>query len=174
VDEDDMLAIGKTWMAKKEDITSRDWYVVDADAQVVGRLATQIATVLMGKHKPGYTPHVDTGDCVIVLNCERVRFSGSSMQHARIPYLTTKMAKKEYDRFTGFPGGHRVRTAVETWERRPEQLLREAVRRMLPKNKIGRHMLMKLRIFKGNEHPHQAQNPQPMPAHLMPAGRKKS
>ncbi|MFM7862819.1 MAG: uL13 family ribosomal protein, partial [Planctomycetaceae bacterium] len=96
-----MLALGKTWMAKKEEVAGREWFVVDGDNQVVGRLATQIATVLMGKHKPGYTPHVDTGDYVIVVNCERVRFSGSPMQHAEIPYLTTKMATKEYARFTG-------------------------------------------------------------------------
>lgn len=163
-----MLALGKTSMVRKEDVYDRDWYVVDADNHVVGRLATQIATVLMGKHRPEYTPHVDGGDYVIVLNCERVRFSGSAMQHARVPYLTTKMAKKEYARFTGFPGGRRVRSAVETWEKRPEMLLREAVRRMLPKNKLGRHMLAKLRIFTGTDHPHQAQQAKPFPPHLMP------
>lgn len=169
-----MLAIGKTWMAKKEEVTSREWFVVDADGQIVGRLATRIATILMGKHRADYTPHVDVGDCVIVLNCERVKFSGNSMQHAKIPYLTTKMAQKSYDRFTGFPGGRRVRSAVETWEKRPDQLIREAVRRMLPKNKLGRQMLKKLRIFKGTEHPHQAQNPKPLPAHLMPKAKGKS
>lgn len=169
-----MLAIGKTWMAKKEEVENRDWFIVDADSQVVGRLATQIATVLMGKHKAGYTPHVDTGDYVIVTNCDRVRFTGNAMQHAKVPYLTTKMAKKEYDRYTGFPGGRRVRTAVETWEHRPEMLIKEAVRRMLPKNKLGRHMLKKLRIFRGTEHPHQAQKPQPFPAHLMPKAKVKA
>jgi len=169
-----MLAIGKTWMAKKEEVDNRDWFIVDADSQVVGRLATQIATVLMGKHKAGYTPHVDTGDYVIVTNCDRVRFTGNAMQHTRVPYLTTKMAKKEYDRYTGFPGGRRVRTAVETWERRPEMLIKEAVRRMLPKNKLGRHMLKKLRIFRGTEHPHQAQKPQPFPAHLTPKAKVKA
>ena len=169
-----MLAIGKTWMAKKEEVTSRDWFVVDADNQIVGRLATRIATVLMGKHKACYTPHVDVGDCVIVLNCERVRFSGNSMQHASIPYLTTKMASKSYARFTGYPGGRRVRTAVETWQKRPELLIHEAVSRMLPKNKLGRQMLKKLRIFKGTDHPHQAQNAVPMPEHLMPPVKSKA
>ncbi len=165
-----MLAIGKTWMAKKEvvDEAGRDWFVVDADGHIVGRLATQIATVLMGKHKPTYTAHVDTGDCVIVLNCERIRFTGNAMQHTRIPYLTTKMAKKSYDRFTGYPGGLRQRSAVETWEKRPDQLLSEAVRRMLPKNKLGRQMLKKLRVFVGTNHPHQSQLPKPFPAHLLP------
>lgn len=165
-----MLAIGKTWMAKKEvvDEKGRDWFLVDADGHIVGRLATQIATVLMGKHKPEYTPHVDTGDCVIVVNCERIRFTGNSMQHVRIPYMTTKMAKKSYARYTGFPGGYRQRTAVETWEKRPDQLVHEAVRRMLPKNKLGRQMLKKLRVFVGSNHPHQSQLPKPFPAHLLP------
>jgi len=166
-----MLAIGKTWMAKKEEVNDREWFVIDADNHVVGRLATQIATVLMGKHKPGYTPHVDTGDFVIVLNCGRVRFTGNSMQHEDVPYLTTKMAKKEYARYTGFPGGRRVRTAVETVQTRPELLIQEAVRRMLPKNKLGRHMLKKLRIFVGTEHPHQSNQPKPFPAHLLPANK---
>jgi large subunit ribosomal protein L13 len=165
-----MLAIGKTWMAKKEvvDGEGREWFVVDADGHIVGRLATQIAMVLMGKHKPTYTAHVDVGDCVIVLNCERIRFTGNSMQHNRIPYLTTKMAKKNYSRFTGFPGGHRTRSAIETWEKRPDQLVSEAVRRMLPKNKLGRQMLKKLRVFVGTNHPHQSQLPKPFPAHLLP------
>ena len=163
-----MLAIGKTWMAKKEEYGNPEWFVIDADAHIVGRLASRIATVLMGKHKANYTPHVDTGGGVIVLNCDRVRFSGKSVQHAKVPYMTTKMAKKSYDRYTGFPGGLRSRTAVETWEKRPDQLLKEAVRRMLPKNKLGRQMLTKLRIFTGTEHPHQAQCPKPFPAHLVP------
>ncbi|MBC7967148.1 MAG: 50S ribosomal protein L13 [Fuerstia sp.] len=163
-----MLAIGKTWMAKKEESDNHEWYVIDADAHIVGRLASRIATVLMGKHKPNYTAHVDTGGCVIVLNCERIRFSGNSVQHSKVPYMTTKMAKKKYDRYTGFPGGLRTRSAVETWEKRPDQLLSEAVRRMLPKNKLGRQMLTKLRVFVGTDHPHQAQAPKPFPAHLVP------
>ena len=98
-----MLAIGKTWMAKKEESDNHEWYVIDADAHIVGRLASRIATVLMGKHKPNYTAHVDTGGCVIVLNCERIRFTGNSVQHSKVPYMTTKMVKKKYDRYTGFP-----------------------------------------------------------------------
>lgn len=164
-----MLALGKSWMAKKEEVCNPDWYVVDADGQVVGRLATQIATVLMGKHKADYTPHVASGDCVIVTNVERVRFTGGSMQHAEVPYLSTKMAKKSYARYTGFPGGRRVRSAVETWQHRPEMILREAVRRMLPKNKLASQMLKRLRLFVGPEHSHQAQQPKPFPAHLMPS-----
>ena len=169
-----MLAIGKTWMAKKEENDNHEWFIIDADAHIVGRLATQIATVLMGKHKPNYTAHVDTGGCAIVLNCERVRFTGNPVQHPKVPYMTTKMGKKKYDRYTGFPGGLRTRTAVEAWEKKPDQILSEAVRRMLPKNKLGRQMLKKLRIFKGTDHPHQAQNPKPFPAHLVPDRKVKS
>lgn len=163
-----MLALGKTWMAKKEEVCDPAWFVVDGDGQIVGRLATQIATVLMGKHKPGYTPHVKSGDCVIVTNVERIRFSGGAMQHADIPYMSTKMSAKSYARYTGFPGGRRVRTAVEAWNKRPEQILSEAVRRMLPKNKLGRQMMTRLRLFVGPTHTHQAQQPQPFPAHLLP------
>ena len=163
-----MLALGKSWMAKKEEVCNPDWFVVDADGQIVGRLATQIATVLMGKHKAGYTPHVNSGDCVIVTNVERVRFTGGAMEHAEVPYLSTKMAKKSYARYTGYPGGRRVRTAVETWQRKPELILREAVRRMLPKNKLASQMLKRLRLFVGPEHSHQAQQPKPFPAHLLP------
>lgn len=170
-DEFDMLAIGKTTVARKEDVHDREWFLIDGDNQIVGRLATKIATVLMGKHKAGYTPHVDTGDCVIVVNCERVRFSGKAVRHDEIPYLTSKMEKKEYDSYSGFPSGRRVRSGVEVWEQRPEMILREAVRRMLPKNKLGRHMLKKLRLVTGGQHPYQAQQPKPFPAHLLPAAK---
>ncbi len=163
-----MLALGKTWMAKKEEVCDPAWFVVDADGHIVGRLATEIATVLMGKHKPGYTPHVNCGDSVIVTNVERVRFTGGAMQHGEIPYMSTKMSAKRYARYTGYPGGRRVRTAVEAWHRRPEQILREAVRRMLPKNKLGSQMLTRLRLFVGPDHTHQAQQPMPFPAHLLP------
>lgn len=163
-----MLALGKTWMARKEDVCDPDWFVLDADGHIVGRLATQIATVLMGKHKASYTPHVNDGDCVVVTNVERVRFTGSAMQHAEVPYMSTKMAKKSYARYTGFPGGHRTKSAVETWQSRPEMILHEAVRRMLPKNKLGAHMLKRLRLFVGPEHTHQAQQPKPFPPHLVP------
>ncbi len=163
-----MLAIGRTSMSRKEDVCSPDWFVVDADGHIVGRLATQIATILMGKHKASYTPHVNGGDCVIVTNVERIRFTGNAMQHPEMPYMTTKTSRKKYARYTGYPGGHRTRSAVETWQRRPEQILSEAVRRMLPKNKLGAHMLKRLRLFVGTEHSHQSQQPKPFPAHLLP------
>jgi len=161
--------LAKTWMSTKEAAPDgREWFIVDADGLNVGRLATQLATVLMGKHKATYTPHVDRGDCVIVTNVERVRFSGNKMQHPQVPYHSTKMANKEYDSYSGFPSGRRVRTALQVWEKNPERLLREAVRRMLPKNRIGRQMLKKLKLYVGTEHPHQAQQARPLPDHLMP------
>lgn len=164
-----MPMIAKTWVSTKEDAPERrDWYFVDGDSQIVGRLATQIATVLMGKHKATYTPHVDCGGYVVVTNVERVRFTGGEMQHPKVPYFSTKMANKDYASYSGFPGGRRVRSAAQVWEKRPEMILREAVRRMLPKNKLGRQMLSKLKLFVGPEHPHQAQQPQPFPEHLAP------
>jgi large subunit ribosomal protein L13 len=108
---------------------------------------------------------------VIVVNCERVRFSGKAMKHDDIPYLTSKMERKEYDSYSGYPGGRRVRTGVEMWQQRPDMILREAVRRMLPKNKLGRHMLKKLRLVVGAQHPYQAQQPKPLPQHLLPSAK---
>lgn len=157
----------KSYMAKKEEVRPR-WYVVDADAQIVGRLATRIATVLMGKHKPTYTPHVDCGDYVVVVNAEMVRFSGQDLNHPRHPYFTSKMLTRTYERYSGYPGGRKVMTAGEVWEKQPEKILYEAVRRMLPKNKLGRQMLKKLKLYTGTEHPHQAQKPEPIPEHLKP------
>jgi len=157
----------KTFMAKKEEVQPQ-WFVVDADAQIVGRLATKIATVLMGKHKPIYTPHVNCGDFVVVINAERVRFSGQKMGHPNHPYFTKKMHSRTYERYSGFPGGRKVMTAAQVWERQPEMILREAVRRMLPKNKLGRKMLKKLKLYSGSDHPHQAQAPEPFPEHLLP------
>lgn len=159
------MTLIKTTVAKREEVTP-EWYVVDADGQIVGRLATRIATILMGKHKPIYTPHVDCGDCVIVLNAERVRFSGKPLAHPKYPYLTKKMEEKTYERYSGYPGGRRLMTATEVWDRQPERILREAVRRMLPKNKLGRQMLKKLKLYCGTEHPHQAQQPRELPEHL--------
>ena len=156
----------KSFRLRKEDV-QQDWYVVDADRQVVGRLATQIATVLMGKHKPEYTPNVLCGDCVVVVNCERIRFSGKEMGHSEIPYFTKKMALKEYQRFTGYPGGRKVETAEQVWHRKPEMILTEAVRRMLPKNRLGRQMIQLLKVYSGPNHPHQAQQPQPFPEYLL-------
>lgn len=160
-----MLGESKSFMARNE-TTHPDWYVVDADRQIVGRFATKLAVVLMGKHKPVYTPHVDCGDYVIVLNADKVRFSGESAAHPRHPYYTTKMQKKTYDRYSGYPGGRTVESAISLWERKPEMILHEAVRRMLPKNKLGRVMLKKLKLYTGTEHSHQAQQPQDMPEYL--------
>ncbi|MBX3436691.1 MAG: 50S ribosomal protein L13 [Planctomycetaceae bacterium] len=152
-------------MAKNETFRPH-WYVVDADNQVVGRLATRLATILMGKHRPTYTPHVDTGDFVIVVNADKVRFSGQPLAHDSHPYFTQKMKSQVYQRYTGYPSGQRTQTAADLLAKKPEMILREAVRRMLPKNKLGVHMLKKLKLYAGPNHPHQAQLPENLPAHL--------
>jgi large subunit ribosomal protein L13 len=139
----------KTYSAKPGEI-ERHWYVVDAEAKTLGRLATQIADVLRGKDKPAYTPHVDTGDFVIVVNAEKVRVTGQ------------KLDQKIYYRHSGYPGGLRSRTLREQLERRPEEVLRKAVKGMLPKNKLASAQLRKLKIYAGPEHPHAAQNPEPL------------
>lgn len=157
----------RTYMAKKEEVVP-DWYVVDGDNQIVGRLATKLAMVLMGKHKPTYTPHVNCGDYVIVVNADKVRFSGAPLEHRQYPYATVKMAEKTYERYSGYPGGRLVQSGIQVWEKEPERILREAVRRMLPKNRLGRRMLDRLKLYCGPDHPHQAQQPQDMPAHLLP------
>ena len=162
-----LVFLQKSYMAKSEQ-SQPDWYVLDADGQIVGRLATKLATVLMGKHKPTYTPHVDTGDCVIVVNVEKVRFSGQKLAHPTHPYFTKKMLHKTYERYTGYPSGRKITTAAKMLETKPEMILREAVRRMLPKSRLGRQMLVKLKLYTGSEHEHQAQKPEPFPAHLMP------
>jgi large subunit ribosomal protein L13 len=152
--------VTKSFLAKPGELKP-DWLLVDADGQVVGRLAVKLATILMGKHKPTYTPHVDTGDFVVVINAEKVRFGGRRMAHPTHPNFTAKMISKTYDKYTGYPGGRRVTPAAELLERKPEEILRLAVRRMLPKTKLGRAMLKKLKLYRGNQHPHQAQAPQP-------------
>jgi large subunit ribosomal protein L13 len=157
----------RTTLVRKEDVAP-EWFVVDANAQVVGRLATSLATVLMGKHKPSYTPHVDTGDFVIVLNAEKVRFSGKSLAHPEHANFTTKFAKKVYERYTGYPGGQRHTSGTQMLASHPERIITEAVRRMLPKSKLGKNMLKKLKVYTGTEHPHQAQQPRKFPEHLMP------
>src|SRR5436305_5184625 len=131
----------KTYSAKPGEI-ARDWYIVDAEGQTLGRLATRIADTLRGKRKPQYTPHIDTGDFVIVVNCERIRVTGK------------KLEQKRYYRHTGYPGGLRERTLAEQLARRPDEVLRHAVRGMLPSNRIGRAQLRKLKIYAGEEHPH--------------------
>jgi len=146
-------------MAKEAEVV-RDWHLVDADGEIVGRLASKLATILMGKHKPTYTPHVDCGDHVVVINADKVRFSGKSLSHSTHPYFTDKMLTKEYDRYSGYPGGRRVVTAAKMLETKPEEILKLAVRRMLPKSKLGRSMLTKLKLYCGDQHEHQAQQPQ--------------
>ena len=138
----------KTYTAKPGEI-QRDWYVVDAEGKTLGRLATQIADTLRGKQKPQYTPHVDTGDFVVVVNAEKVVFTGR------------KWEQKKYTWYTGY-SGQQSETAGTRLERHPDRILHEAVRRMLPKNKLGRKMLSKLKIFVGPDHNHQAQQPEPI------------
>lgn len=138
----------KTKSAKAETV-QRKWYVIDADGEVVGRLATRIASVLRGKHKPDFTPHVDTGDYVIVLNAGKVRFTGA------------KLNDKEYQRFTGYPGGLRRRTAKEMLDVKPEMVLELAIKGMLPKTKLGKAMIKKLFLYTEASHPHTAQQPEP-------------
>lgn len=128
----------------------REWLHVDAADRVLGRMATQIATVLMGKHRPAYTPHVDTGDFVVVTNGHRFRLTGN------------KANEMTYPRYTYYPGGYKEIPFQRMLERHPERILQEAVRRMLPKNALGRKMLKKLKIYCTETHPHAAQNPQPM------------
>ena len=126
------------------------WYVIDAADVVVGRLASQIAPMLMGKHRPTYTPHIDTGDYIIVTNVEKVVFTGD------------KWRQKSYQRYSGHPGGQKEEAAWKLLQRRPEQILKLAITRMMPKNKIGRHMMAKLMLYVGPKHPHQAQQPIPL------------
>ena len=140
----------KTWNAKPSDVTQR-WYVVDAEGKTLGRLATQIADTLRGKHKTQYTPHIDTGDFVVVVNAEKIGVTGK------------KLDDKIYYRHSGYPGGLRQRTLREQLQRRPTEVLRAAVKGMLPRNKLARAQIRKLKIYAGPEHPHQAQAPEPLP-----------
>jgi large subunit ribosomal protein L13 len=137
----------KTYMAKPGEVEQK-WWLVDAEGKVVGRLASDIAMILMGKHRPSYTPHVDTGDFVVVINAEKVVFTGK------------KWKQKQYTWYTGWTR-LRTETAENRLARKPEEILTEAVRRMLPKNKLAYKMLTKLKIYAGTEHPHQAQLPEP-------------
>jgi len=139
----------KTYSAKPGEV-AREWYLVDAQGQTLGRLATQIADTLRGKRKPQFTPHVDTGDFVVVVNAEKIAVTGN------------KLDQKRYYRHSGYPGGLRSRTLREQLDRRPTEVLRTAVRGMLPKNRLARRKLTKLKIYAGPEHPHEAQNPRPL------------
>jgi large subunit ribosomal protein L13 len=142
----------KTYVATPQR-RERHWLLVDAEGQTLGRLSTQIADALRGKRKPEYTPHVDTGDFVVVVNAEKVAVTGN------------KRAAKRYYRHSGYPGGLKSRTLGEQLARRPEEVIRRAVRGMLPRTRLGRKQLTKLKIYAGPEHPHAAQQPQPMEVH---------
>lgn len=139
----------KTFVATPEN-RQRDWYVVDAEGKTLGRLATQLADILRGKRKPEYTPHCDTGDFVVVLNAEKITVTGK------------KMEQKLYWRHSGYPGGIRSRTLAEMLERQPEEVIRKAVKGMLPRNRLGRQQLRKLKVYTGAAHPHEAQQPKPI------------
>lgn len=136
----------ETYSAKKEDI-DREWWHVDLEGETLGRAASQIATVLRGKHKPIYTPHVDCGDFVVVTNCEKIELTGNKLQN------------KQYQRHTGYPGGLDEISAAELMEREPEKIIEYAVWGMLPKNKLGKRIFQKLKVYDGPDHPHQAQQP---------------
>jgi large subunit ribosomal protein L13 len=138
----------KTKSAKPSEI-NREWFVIDAEGEVVGRLASRIAHVLRGKHKPQYTPHIDCGDNVIVLNADKVRFTGN------------KMENKEYITYSLYPGGQKSRNVEDIQKKRPEAIIEMAIKGMLPKNTLGRQMFKKLFVYTGTEHPHGAQNPKP-------------
>ena len=132
--------------------SDRAWRHIDADGQILGRMASDIAVVLMGKHRPDYTPHVDTGDFVVVTNADKIRLTGR------------KAEQKIRKHYTGFPGGLKTETFGSVRGRRPEVLIEDAVRRMLPKSRLGRQMLKKLKVYRGADHPHQAQQPTPLNA----------
>lgn len=143
----------KTQFARKEDYqTNRRWYHVDARGKVLGRLATRLAVVLMGKDRPEYTPHVDTGAYVVVTNAEKIRLTGK------------KLTQKVYRRYSGYPGGLKETPVQKMLQKRPERVIREAVRRMLPKNKLGAQMLKKLKVYAGPKHPHTYHKPEELDA----------
>ena len=139
----------KTFSAKKEEVV-HDWFQVDAETETLGHLATKIAHILRGKHKPIYTPHVDTGDFIVVTNAEKIKLTGKKLQD------------KQYYRHTGYPGGIKSVNAEELLEKNPEMVIMKAVRGMLPKNRLGRQMIKKLKIYAGSTHPHKAQQPKPL------------
>jgi large subunit ribosomal protein L13 len=141
----------KTFLMKTEDVLAqRKWWVVNADGAVLGRMATKVARVLMGKNKPTYTPYVDGGDTVVIVNAEKVRVTGS------------KAEQREYDYYTRYPGGHKYTSFSNMFAAKPEKVIEMAVKRMLPKNKLGRHMLLRLKVVRGPEHGYKAQKPEEM------------
>lgn len=137
----------KTKSQRKEDV-ERNWFIVDAEGETVGRICSRIATVLRGKHKPSFTPHIDCGDYVVVINAEKIRFTGQ------------KLDQKQYIRHTGYPGGQKKKTAKELQTQRPERIVEIAVKGMLPKNRLGNQIYKKLFVYAGTAHPHEAQQPQ--------------
>lgn len=139
----------RTYSAKPGEV-ERHWYVLDAKGQSLGRLASRAAAILRGKHKPQYTPHIDTGDFVIVVNAEQVRLTGR------------KLDQKVYYRHTGYPGGLKETTARELLRTRPERMIELAVRGMIPRHSLGRRQMLKLKVYRGADHPHQAQQPKPL------------
>lgn len=136
----------KTVSANKETV-KKDWFIVDADNQIVGRLASEVAKILRGKHKPSFTPHVDCGDQVVIINAENAKFTGK------------KFTDKQYVRYTGFPGGQRFATPEKVAEKDPTRILKHAIKGMLPKNKLGAKLLTNVFIYTGGNHPHEAQQP---------------
>ncbi|MBL10294.1 MAG: 50S ribosomal protein L13 [Acidiferrobacteraceae bacterium] len=139
----------KTISTRPEDVC-HEWYVVDATDRILGRLATQVAERLRGKHKPEYTPHVDTGDYIVVINADRIRVTGA------------KLTNKKRFRHTGYPGGIKELSLDEELRNNPERVIEKAVRGMVPKNRLGRSVMSKLKVYAGNQHPHAAQNPKPL------------
>ncbi len=142
--------MGTYHMKREEALAQRQWYIVDAQGKVLGRLATEVARILMGKHKPSFSPHIDGGDFVIIVNAGRVSLTGK------------KLEQKIYYRHSEYPGGLRASTAKHILETKPNNIVQLAVKGMLPKNRLGRELLRKLKVYPGPEHPHQAQNPQPL------------
>ncbi|RKY26385.1 MAG: 50S ribosomal protein L13 [Planctomycetota bacterium] len=140
----------KTYMAKTGEVQA-DWCLIDATDKVVGRLSAEVAVILQGKNKPEYTPHVDTGDFVVIVNAEKVKLTGAN-----------KPTQRVYKNYSGYPGGLKLTTLDDMLVKKPEQVLRESIRRMLPKTRLGIAMLTKLKIYAGPEHPHQAQTPKPL------------
>lgn len=139
----------RTYTPKAEDVT-RQWWLVDAEDKPLGRLATEVARILRGKHKPMFTPHLDVGDHVVIINAEKVRLTGK------------KAEKKEYFRHSGYMGGERFIPYAKVLEKHPERIIEQAVKGMLPKNALGRSMYLKLKVYAGAEHPHQGQMPEPL------------
>ena len=139
----------KTFSPTPKDI-QRDWFVVDAEEKILGRLASQLAHRLRGKHKPEFAPHMDNGDFIVVVNCDKIKVTG------------TKMADKKYYRYSGYVGGLKATPLATVMERKPTMALMHAVKGMLPRNRLGRALLKKLKIYAGAEHPHVAQNPKPL------------